>query len=388
MDNIVHLNIEVAPAGSIAPHNLVPGDGLTLNTTTKKFKLISSVELTANPTQPDWLVRGMIERESINLLFGEPGSYKSFVALDWAFCVACGIDWHGHKTKQNDVVIVAGEGFSGYARRLKALEQKYKRNAPNLYISETSADFIFDDSATRVANAVIETCANVGLIIIDTLHRNMTGDENSSADIGTVVNNIDHILKPLGAAVVIVHHSGHGAKDRSRGSSSIRGAMDAEFGTTKSGTGLTLTCHKMKDSEMVKPLEFTFNPVDIEGWADDEGQPVTSGVLEFKGFAEFSSKKIKKLSSENASILTSLDAMLLKCGTKPSAEIAEKYKGVIRYTKVLPFEEFREDAMKYIVKDTPEAKRQAFGRCWKTLRDAGEIIVYEDFVFTKIKTKT
>ncbi len=61
---------------------------------------------------------------------------------------------------------------------------------------------------------------------------NTTGDENSSQDIAAFIGNIDKHIKPLGAAALVVHHSGHGQKDRSRGSSSIRAAMDGEFAAT------------------------------------------------------------------------------------------------------------------------------------------------------------
>ena len=82
-------------------------------------------------------------------------------------------------------------------------------------------------SAARVAQAVEALAADHGtpkLIIVDTLARNLgNGDENSNADIGMFINNIDiHLRSRFGAAVLIVHHTGHLEKDRSRGASSLR----------------------------------------------------------------------------------------------------------------------------------------------------------------------
>jgi hypothetical protein len=34
--------------------------------------------------RPDWLLRGMLERDTLALIFGDPGSGKSFLAIDWA----------------------------------------------------------------------------------------------------------------------------------------------------------------------------------------------------------------------------------------------------------------------------------------------------------------
>ena len=200
--------------------------------------------------------------------------------------MASGIDWHGYRTKQTDVVIIAREGHAGMARRLKALEAKYGRKAPDrLFISERPAQLTDCVNAGWVARSIKEICPNPGFVIIDILHRNMAGDENSSQDIGLFINNIDSYLKPLGAAVLVVHHSGHGAKDRSRGSSSIRAAMDGEFCATKSESAITLTLpHKAKDFEALKPLSFTLKPIELS-WVDEDDNPMTSVCLEHHGDA-------------------------------------------------------------------------------------------------------
>ena len=191
------------------------------------FPLVSASTMTDKPVQIEWLVENIIEQGSLNLLFGEPGSGKSLFALGWGFCMTAGIDWHDYRTKQTDVVIIAGEGFAGMQRRLKALEGKYNMKAPaSLFISQRPAQLLDEANAQLVANSIKAICPNPGLVIIDTLHRNMDGDENSSQDIGKFINHIDSFLKPLGAAVLVVHHSGHGNKDRSRGSSSIRAATN------------------------------------------------------------------------------------------------------------------------------------------------------------------
>jgi RecA-family ATPase len=211
------------------------------------FPLMPASQLTARPIQIEWLVENILEQGSLNLLFGEPGAGKSLFALDWAFCMAAGLNWHDYRTKQTDVVIVAGEGIAGMARRLKALECKHQIKAPdNLFISQRPvisqrpAQLLDKNNAQWVAASIKSMCPNPGLVIIDTLHRNMEGDENSSQDIRTFIAHIDNYLRPLGAAVLVVHHSGHGQKDRSRGSSSIRAAMDGEFSATKNNGGITL----------------------------------------------------------------------------------------------------------------------------------------------------
>jgi len=353
------------------------------------FPLIPASELTIKPVRINWLVEGIIERDSLNLLFGEPGAGKSLFALDWAFCMASGIDWHGYRAQQTDVVIVAGEGFAGLARRLKALEVKYSRKTPErLFISQRPAQLLDEKNAQWVADSIKALCPNPGLVIIDTLHRNMEGDENSSQDIAKFINNLDNYLKPLGAAVLVVHHSGHGQKDRSRGSSSIRAAMDGEFSAIKGEGGIVLSCHKAKDFEAFKPLQFSLKPTNLD-WLDDDGEPMTSVYLEYVGDAKPSTKKCK-LSARDDAILTSLTEAIDKHGIGPTAEIKEKFAGFTGLgadsRKIVHVDHWRELAYKTITVEAddgkkPKAKQMAFKRAREKLHDDGYVVVHGDYAW-------
>lgn len=351
------------------------------------FPLVSADKLTASPVKIHWLLENILERGSLNLLFGEPGAGKSLFALDWAFCMAAGLDWHGCRTKQTDVAIVAGEGFAGLARRLKALEAKYQQTAPKrLFISERPADFLDGQNIGWVADSIKALCPTPGLVIIDTLHRNMTGDENSSQDIAAFIGNIDRHIKPLGAAALIVHHSGHGQKDRSRGSSSIRAAMDGEFSATKTTGGITLTCHKAKDFEALQPLAFSLKPINLDGWQDDDGEPLTSVYLEAGGDAETTGGR-RKLSARDDAILTSLVGAIAAHGIEPTADIKAKFAGFDSFAgklrKVVAIEDWRPIAYKSVVTDSDSegAKQKALKRCREKLVNQGVIVEYDDYAW-------
>jgi hypothetical protein len=163
------------------------------------FKLVSSIELTAKQTPTNWLIKNLITASSLGLLFGLSGSGKSFLALDIAFCISTGIDFHGHKVTQGSVVYIAGEGYAGLKKRIKALELKYGITAPNLYISKQSAALTDANNAKDVRLAIDSVCNNASLVIIDTMHRNFgEGDENSANDFGLFINNIDNYLRKNG----------------------------------------------------------------------------------------------------------------------------------------------------------------------------------------------
>ncbi len=353
------------------------------------FPLKSAAELTAKPTQLDWLVKNILEQGSLNLLFGEPGAGKSLFALDWGFCIAAGLSWNDHQTKHADVVIVAGEGYSGYQRRLKALELKYCQKAPtNLFISQQPAQLLDPGNTRLLADSIRAICAKPGLIIIDTLHRNMDGDENSSQDIGKFISNIDLHLKPMGAAVLVVHHSGHSTKERSRGSSSIRAAMDGEFSATKSVNSIVLTCHKAKDFEAFKPLQFSLKVAELD-WLDDDGKPMTSVYLDCQGEAK-NTAKMRKLSARDDAILTSLNEAIAAHGIEPTAEIKTKFGGfdsmIGKLQKIVHIDHWRELAYRAISIDAedkakPNAKKQAFRRCRNALLNNGLTVEYGDYAW-------
>jgi hypothetical protein len=349
------------------------------------FPLIKASELTAKPTPIIWLLEDIIEQGSLNLLFGQPSSGKSLFALDWAFCIAAGIDWHEHRTKQTDIVIIAGEGYAGMARRLKALEQKYGIPAPErLFISQRPAQLLDTNNAQWVADSIAAICPNPGLVIVDTMHRNMQGDENSSQDIGQFISNLDNFLRPLGAAVLIVHHSGHEDKQRSRGSSSIRAAMDGEFSAAKDKRGdIELTCHKSKDFEAFKPVSFALVSADLgDEWLNDDGEHLTSVYLKYIGNAK-ADKASRKLTARDDAILTSLVEAIEEHGIEPTAEIKKKYGGfegwMNKDRKVVHVDHWRDKAYPRIDAETPDAKSKAFKRCRTKLFELGRIVDYDGY---------
>ena len=53
----------------------------------------------------------------------------------------------------------------------------------------------------------------------------------------------------------------------------------ASFSATKDSETVVLSCHKAKDFEAFKPLQFALTPVKLD-WCDEDGKPLTSVYLE------------------------------------------------------------------------------------------------------------
>jgi RecA/RadA recombinase len=246
-----------------------------------QFKLYHAGSLDVEP--PEWLVRGIVETGCTAEIFGDPGTYKSFVALDMAACIATGTPFFGHEVRRGPVVYVAGEGQRGIRRRLRAWEivsGETLENAP-LYVSGGPTALTDAKMVQDTIDAIDEACGEgpPALLVVDTLARNIGGDEQSTVDTGLMFRHSDEMRERWGCAVLYVHHSGHGAKDRGRGSSNIRASMDIELQATKDADDvMRLTSTKTKDATPMQPMAFTLHQVDL-GIMDEYGAPVTSAVL-------------------------------------------------------------------------------------------------------------
>lgn len=244
--------------------------------TRPKFRLTHVSELLKQPEPLKWLMRDYLLPESLALIFGEPESGKSLVILDWAAHIATGTPHHGNPVKQGCVVYLAGEGHHGIRRRLKAwtLANGIGLHDAPLVVSERGAKLTDEASLADVIESIDAAATAYGkpvLIVVDTLHRNFgDGDENSATDMGVFVHHLDRLRARYGAAIVTVHHCGHGDNKRSRGSSAIRGSLDIEYSANNSDGLITLACTKFKDAPKPDPAGYEIVPVTLP-WLDSDG---------------------------------------------------------------------------------------------------------------------
>ncbi len=245
----------------------------------------------------DWLVKGYVEANTLAQVFGESGCGKSFVILDMACCVATGVDWIGHKVQKGAVFYICGEGHAGISRRLRAWEIGNDLSLENglLFKSLGAAQLcealtINKNGAAQVAAAIKKMVEVSGvwprLIIIDTLSRNYGGDENSTEEMAAFIQHLDEYLrKPWDCTVMIAHHSGAQDKDRSRGSTALRGAIDSEYKVSRDQVSgvITVEPKKMKDADLPTPVMLKLNRVVL---SQADGIPVVDedGVAEMGAY--------------------------------------------------------------------------------------------------------
>jgi archaellum biogenesis ATPase FlaH len=263
------------------------------------------------------MIKGWVEKGGIGMVYGESSSGKSLFTLDWSYCVATGRNWHGFKVrKPAKVMYIAGEGSRGFKMRLTALNQKYGAEIKdNLCFSRQSFNFLDKKTAQTIIDEVEAMQEIPELIFVDTLHRNMIGDENKAEDMGQFLSSIEILVKKYNCAIVIVHHSGIADKNRARGSSATQAGMDFVFCVTKGNDfEATITCVKMKDADKPQPLKFLINKIELQGdeWLDDDDNTRATGVyLVYQGI---DTEKEQKLSKAHQTAFDALKQAIIEVG--------------------------------------------------------------------------
>jgi hypothetical protein len=199
-----------------------------------------------NQPPVEWLVPGYLPRKGLSQLVAASGSGKSFVALDWAIDLA---------RQDHNVLYVAGEGFTGMGGRLRAWRY-VNGDLPKDHLRFRNPSLIPDLTDSASVSDFIESVrydveGSYSLIILDTLARVMTGNENDAEIVGNAVKACAHISAELGGAVLLVHHFGWDGS-RQRGSSALYAACDAvihmEVADKDTKTSRVFV-EKMKDGE-------------------------------------------------------------------------------------------------------------------------------------------
>ena len=227
-----------------------------------------------------WLIKGVLPRAELGILFGASGSGKTFVALDLAFAIARGNAWRTRRTAKARVVIIAAEGGSGLGKRAQAYAQHHGfdlRDMHDLHVITAAPNFLDGDDISEVM-AEIKNLGEVDLIITDTLAQVTPGaNENTSEDMGRALGNINLLHEATGAMNLVVHHAGKDLSKGSRGWSGLKAAADVQIEVLRHENGdREIVIEKMKDGE--DGLRWGFKLETVLLGLDDDGDDITSCV--------------------------------------------------------------------------------------------------------------
>ena len=269
-------------------------DGLKVQSNTLHDDFFIRWDLLETAAQA-WIVEGIIP-EGLCQIFGASGVGKSFVAISIGMSVAAGVPWLGHVIPgAGDVLLVCGEGKANIKKRMMAWYARYGQSISSpipFYVSKTSVSFPEPASIAKVKHSIESKGIKPKLIIIDTFSRNFVGNENETRDMAEFIRAIDDLKDCYGASVLIVHHTGHGEKERARGSGVLKNATDAEYLVEKAKAGqMIFRCTKMKDAPEPEDKTFELAPVIML----TDGFPQTSVVLASAESSDLHERTIKTI---------------------------------------------------------------------------------------------
>ena len=217
-----------------------------------------------------YLIDGILTDYGLTVIYGDPASGKTFLALDMALHLASGTPWHQHETKPTGVLYIAGEGVRGIAKRVSAWRHHYGLqdvDTPIRFLPH-AVDLLDLANVQRLARTVEHLIGTakipVGLIVIDTVARNMNGNENDAVDMNRLIAAADALREKFGLAVIAIHHAGKDSERGMRGSTALPGASDTIVEVTRTENVMCVTVKKQKDDDEPDPfyMEMMQTPTD------------------------------------------------------------------------------------------------------------------------------
>lgn len=267
---------DLGPEPTIDP-TVIPPD---LQKLADRFRCINADEYVQR-TRPGWIIKNLLPRAQLGVLFGEPGAGKSFVAIDIAMSIARGIEWNGLKTNQGPVVYVCAENQGGMINHLAAYAQNKGIALKNIpFKIMDSVPDIMDPKNVQAIELAVSTSGGASLIFIDTFARTTHGaNENSGEDMGLAIEHCLYIAKKTNSLVVLVHHTGKDLTKGARGHSSIKAAADVEIFISREGSVRKMKVTKQKNGPDGKEWGFDLTIENIG--MDEDGDIETSCAVTY-----------------------------------------------------------------------------------------------------------
>jgi len=194
----------------------------------------------------------------LNALYGQPGSGKTFVAIDFNKRLALA-------NPERAVIFAAGEGVSGLSGRSEAWNKHFGASPENLHLWDEAVPLLNDDAVEEFV-ASVEPLDPV-FITIDTLARSMDGEnENDTSIMSKYIKAAETLMRRLDCGILLIHHTGRGGFIR--GSSVLDGACDSMLKLEANDTYITVFNSldhggKNKHNPEMPSIRLNILPVDV-----------------------------------------------------------------------------------------------------------------------------
>ena len=216
-----------------------------------------------------WIYDGVLPTIGTGLLYGKPGSMKTFHVIDLMCRISTKKPFANREFRPSadrPVLYIPLEGVYGVNGRVSAWEE-YNQTAVGDNFITLNHKFKFlksvfgvikpsDDFKALIRTIEAEPTHKRPIYIgVDTLSRAITGfDENSASAMSEFVNMATELAEVTGGIVDTVHHSNKSGG--ARGSSAVPGGMDIVREMINLSTSQKVKYQKVKEAQEPKPLMF------------------------------------------------------------------------------------------------------------------------------------
>lgn len=250
---------EVSTMAELAARQPIDADNVCLSVPAPR----PVADIAATLPRGDWLLRPYLERNTIAVLYGDYGTLKSFIAIDWCLRVALGLPALGENylREAEPALFISAEG-RGLAKRLRAWCRRNYQEANYPEILQNAKAFAIESAINLselgtildLREKIKRLNVRPSLIVIDTLSRNSNGAvESSTADAAAYLAFIDQEIRQIyGCCVLLVHHVGHTEKGRIRGPIVLAANTDTLIRVERPDLNrldVAVTIERLKDSE-------------------------------------------------------------------------------------------------------------------------------------------
>lgn len=158
-----------------------------------------------------FLVNGLLYDNAINLITGDPKTYKTYVAVDIALAVITGGNTFNHKSFKKGKVLIISTEFDIRKRFIDLLKG---RGIDDISILNNVITFMYDSSVdTFQWNKDFKILENIlekerpKLLILDPLSYIFDGDINKGDEVGEFFKKLKILVRKYDLSVLLVHHN-------------------------------------------------------------------------------------------------------------------------------------------------------------------------------------
>lgn len=230
------------------------------------------------PLPPAWLISDLVARNKINMIYADPGSIKTWVAISMAIAVASGEPWLGEMpVEQGKVVYIDFEdGRDEFHRRVHMLSKG--QSLPELGYLYGGRAGRLDDAAFWEKLEKFQKPNNVQFFVVDTLAAGTPGIDENSREAADALIYAGRFAEATPATLLVLHHSNKSGDIR--GTSAFKASVDTLFKLQKTiekeGEDFAkLSCVK-SGQKKVRPVEMRLTDANGIEFVREEEKPSES----------------------------------------------------------------------------------------------------------------